>query len=126
MTSSNVQSFCSISDPSGVLDWLRLLAGLLGGATCGMVAAVIWRYSGLYREQGTARQLHVVLISVSYVAMVAALVFAQLSLIGRPATPASWPVTLTMIVALPIGQAALFILLRHLSGPRKPEPNRRN
>ncbi len=103
----------SIADPASVLDWARALAAFLGGVTAGAVAAVIHRYRVLYERDGTVRQRHVVLISTSYLLLVAALTYGELRQIGQPATRISWVLVAAMIVALPIGIWALWLILGH-------------
>lgn len=96
-----------------VLDIARALAAFLGGVTAGAVIAVIHRYTELYNKQGTVKQLHVVLISISYLMLVGALTLAEVVLIGQPASRVSWIVAPTMLIALPIGLYALWLILRH-------------
>lgn len=102
-------------DPSSALDWARALAAFLGGVTAGAVLAVIRRYRELYAQQGTVRQKHVVLISISYLLLVGAMTYAQLALIGQEPTRVSWVVVIVMICALPIGMWALWLILGHAS-----------
>jgi hypothetical protein len=101
--------FCEC--PMTTLDWLRVMVAMLGGITIGMVVPVLYRYRGLYSRNGTARLLHVVLISTSYTILVAALTYAQLLLIGQPTTRISWVGVIAMIVALPIGIVGLWLIL---------------